>query len=274
MIFQTKWLCQSNSVNPVFHKHVYISSFWKFRALLVLFWRLCQLHVVLCCRGAIVARSKTRTAYASYNVPRLRNFTSHFRWWGRKSLDRNHKYKASIRTRATSNSGKMVLLWGKKKVALFVMMYWNKSVKGELLDFEIHIIELLGWDNFVNFVKTSPTLDRVSSPESSIFSQKFRFSLSVQVQPWTSLPPGKKEKGGWGLRANKKEVLLTTFPVKDLPGQSRTPGRWEPQRPCWLLRSPKNCDIVDPVPKNIRNCTLLSFMPARCWMAPEMPTAM
>ena len=65
----------------------------------------------------------------------------------------------------------MILLWGKKKVALFVMMYWNKSVKGELLDFEIHIIELLGWDNFVNFVKTGPTFNRVSSPASYIFSQ-------------------------------------------------------------------------------------------------------
>ena len=29
MIFQIKRLCQSNSINPIFHKHVYISSFWK-----------------------------------------------------------------------------------------------------------------------------------------------------------------------------------------------------------------------------------------------------
>merc|ERR1719474_1022003 len=29
LIFQIKRLCQSNSINPVFHKHVYISSFWK-----------------------------------------------------------------------------------------------------------------------------------------------------------------------------------------------------------------------------------------------------
>jgi len=116
----------------------------------VLFWRLCQLHVVLCCRGAIVARSKTRTACAGYNAPRLRDFTSHFRWRRRKSLNRNHKCKASIRTRATSNSGKMALLWGKKKVALFVMMYCNSlsqenssTLKYTLLNSLVEIILLI-----------------------------------------------------------------------------------------------------------------------------------
>ena len=154
-------------------------------------------------------------------------------------------------------------------------MYWNSlSKENSSTHFEIHIFELLGWDNFVNLIKTSPTFNRVSSPVRCIFTQNLDFLCQFRHSLEQVCHLGRRKKRGEDWERTKKEVFLSTLPKKDLPGQSRTPGRWEPQRPCWLLQSPKSCDIVDTVPQNLRNFTLLSFMPARCWMAPEMPTAM
>ena len=180
----------------------------------MLFWRLRQLHVVLCCRGAIVARSKTRTAYASYNVPRLRNFTSHFRWWGRKSLDRNHKYKASIRTRATSNSGKMVLLWGKKKVALFVMMYCNSlsqenssTLKYTLLNSLVEIILLILSRQVPHLIGSAPQ-KVLFSPKNLDFLCQFRYSLEQVCHL------GRRKRRGEDWELTKKKYFWQHFQWK------------------------------------------------------------